>query len=243
MFHLIIFSGSPASAVCAKIVSSSVDAGGDDIKLVYCQTYSEHMDDLRFKRQVSNYLDIPIVVLADGRDIWDVCEDENRFPNGKENFCSQLLKQKVLNDFINKFISATLYFPYTKSETNAAQKTAARYSKSGFEVKFPLIENNITKDECADIIKNVWNIKLPRSYELFKDTTCFPCLNKTCIDYWITIFKESPMMFDYAMNKEKIMGNTILPDMSLEDIKKNIRKNKIILHKGAQGDLPCDCVK
>lgn len=246
MKHLIIFSGSPASAVCAKKVSEKIDGLADDIELIYCQTYSEHIDTLRFIRQVSIYLDIPIRSLTSGKDLWAVIEEENRFPQGKENFCSKILKHDVLNKFFDSLTldrKITIYFPFTIEDAAAAQKTAARMIERKIDFMAPLMLKGLNKKDCANIVENEWKIKLPYIYNLFDEVTCFPCVNKTCATYWQTIFKEYPIMFDKMSALETEIGNTIMPDISLEVLKKSIRKGKIILQKGTQGALPCDCGK
>jgi hypothetical protein len=215
----------------------------EDILLVHCHTYTEHIDDLRFKRKVIGYLDLPMEMVAEGRDIWDLCSDEQRFPQGKENFCSQILKENILNNYLKRLDKQEiiLYYSFTGTEQIQALKTQTRMKE--YKVFFPLIDKNISKERCAEIVANEWKINLPWTYTMFKETTCFPCLNRISVDYWATIFKHYPDLFDMAMLKEREMKQTIIPNISLETIKKSIRKGKVLVDENHQNNLPCECEK
>ena len=246
MRHIVAFSGGAASAVVAKIVS---DAGLAPT-LLFHDTMTEPEDNGRFREEVANYLGLPITCKSDGRNIWELFKDEGMLGNGRNTMCSRILKQEKSLEYCKKNIPYTLYIGFTVEEWQRAQRTSARYAKhEGITVKFPLIEQRITKEECLHRVQNCWKIRLPGSYDVFEHANCIPCI-KGKKAYWGLIYKYERAAWDKASSAEKEFGHTIFTEAgSLEDELTNcLRLADNYLKKKAANekqeslfDFPCEC--
>lgn len=78
MKHIVLFSGGAASSYVAWLVSQKQKK--EDIVLLHTPTFSEHPDADRFRNEVSEYIGIPITEHADGRNIWELIDDEKCIP-------------------------------------------------------------------------------------------------------------------------------------------------------------------
>ncbi len=244
--HIVGFSGGAASAVMAKIVAERYPRS---TILLYHSTKTEPADNDRFRSEVSAYIKIPITEDSDGRNIWEIFVDEKYLGNGRNTPCSRILKQERSLKFIQSNLPAHLYIGFTMEEYRRAQRTYARYAVHGIEVKFPLLENKITKEECFYRIKNCWNIKLPQTYAWAEHANCIPCV-KGKKAYWGLIYMFEKVAWTKAVQAEKEFGCTIFSEAgSLEDELGNcLRLAKSYLAKKKQGenqlslfDFPCEC--
>lgn len=167
----------------------------EDIILLHTPTYSEHPDSDRFRKEVSEYIGIPITEQADGRDIWELIDDNNALPSQFIPFCTRILKHeqsekfyKTLND---DFI---LYLGYDIDEWRRVQKQTARFEVIGRKSKYPLFEKKIGKEEPKRIIQEEWGIRLPEPYEHLKHNNCIPCF-KAGLKEWKLYWQHYPEQF------------------------------------------------
>jgi len=246
MLNVVGFSGGAASAVCAKIV---LDDYGSAV-LLFHDTKTEPVDNDRFRKDVSNYLNLPITEYSDGRDIWQVFSDEGYLGNGRNTMCSRILKQNKSLAFMKSHQPAILYIGFTVEEWRRAQRLYARYLRHGISVSFPLIDNNIGKDECLRIVSDCWRLKLPFNYEFLDHANCIPCV-KGKKAYWGLIYLYERSAWDRAVLAEKEFNNTIFTEAgSLTDeldnclrlAKKYLSKRKAKKSQTELFDSPCECV-
>ena len=247
MLHIIGFSGGLASAVVAKIIIDKF--GSNNTILLFHDTKTEPEDNCRFRLEISNYLGVPITDNSDGRNIWEVFIDEGMLCNGRNTMCSRILKQERSMRFMLSHQPAILYIGFTCEEWRRAQYMFARYSAKNVEVKFPLIEQKITKDECRHRVENCWKIKPPQMYKWANHANCIPCV-KGKKAYWGLIYMYEKQAWDKAVATEKAFGHTIFTEAgSLEEELENcLRLAKKYLAKkikqDAQGllfEYPCEC--
>ena len=165
MKHVVGFSGGTASAVMAKIVA---DEFPDKTILLYHNTNTEPKDNDRFRNEVAIYIGIPITEDSDGRDIWQVFDDEKFLGSGRNTPCSRILKQERSLKYLKNNQPAIIYIGFTLEEYRRAQRTFARYAKHNIIAKFPLIRKKITKEECMFRVVNCWNITPPAIYSWAK---------------------------------------------------------------------------
>lgn len=246
MNHIIGFSGGIASSVVAKIVLKKFPTA---TTLLYHSTKTEPADNDRFRMDVSNYLNTPIVDDSDGRDIWQVFEDEGYLGNGRNTMCSRILKQERSLAYLLAHKPATLYIGFTSDEWDRAQRTYARYLKYGIEVKFPLIEDKISKDECFHMVTNCWNLRPPDMYRWSNHANCIPCI-KGKKTYFGLLFMFEREAWERTKAAEEAYGHTIFTESgSLSEEKSScIRLAKKWLHKTdvekrqlSLFTLPCEC--
>jgi len=243
--HIVAFSGGLASAVVAKIVSDKVG-----VTLLFHDTKSEPEDNNRFRFEVSQYLGIPITEISEGRNIWQLFKDSGYLGNARNTMCSRILKQELSMKYCKEHKPCVIYFGFTVDEYRRAQNVLSRYAQKGIEAKFPLIEQQISKEECRHRIENCWGIRPPAMYEHFNHANCMPCI-KGKLGYWGLVYKYEHEAWDRAVQAEREHGHTILTDGRSLLVAKDdcIRVAENQEGKRNAGELqeslfeyPCECV-
>jgi hypothetical protein len=246
MKHIIGFSGGAASAVAAKIVRDQHP--GEEVILLFHDTRTEPADNDRFRADVAQYLDLPITDDSDGRDIWQVFDDEGFLGNHLMTPCSRHLKQERGNRFLMANQPCVFYLGYTVEEWQRGQRTYARFASLGIDVRYPLIEEKITKEQCLDRVTKCWGLQLPEMYSWANHANCIPCV-KGGMAYWGCIAYFYPDIFSKACEYEKKYASHIMKDgFLLEKKSRCIELAKELLSKkdGERKqvrlfEFPCEC--
>jgi len=66
--------------------------GKENTILLFHDTKSEHPDSYRFREQVAKYVGVPITEVSDGRDLWELINDNKSLPSSFIPFCTRILK-------------------------------------------------------------------------------------------------------------------------------------------------------
>jgi 3'-phosphoadenosine 5'-phosphosulfate sulfotransferase (PAPS reductase)/FAD synthetase len=240
MKHIVLFSGGAASSYCAYLVLQKEKK--EDVILLHTATYSEHKDSNRFRIDISRYLQKEITEVADGRNIWELIDDNHCLPSQFAPFCTRILKQEQSEKFY-KTLSEDyiLYFGYGKEEWRRVQKQTARFEHMGKKSKYPLFELKISNEEIKRIIKEDWGIKLPEPYKHLKHNNCIPCFKAGKYE-WKNYYLYYPKEYEKAVQKEKEIGYTVFKDCTLEELREKFKHNKEFEDSQLSiNDLPCMC--
>ena len=245
MKHICLFSGGAGSAYMSYLVAQKYQ---QDTVLLFHQTFSEHPDADRFRNQISKHIGIPITEKSDGRNLWQLIDDNFCLPSTFIPFCSRILKQEQAEKYYKSLTEDfILYIGYGPGEWRRMQRQTARieHSHPGRIVKYPLAELNITNEDVKNIIKNEWKICLPEPYKYLKHNNCIPCF-KGGIGHFKRVWKYYPEYFKKAIEKEEQIGNTVLKEKSLTEYAiewQNELNNNIDLfsEKELDDNIPCMC--
>lgn len=200
------FSCGITSAVTAKL---TIDKYKDKypVQVAYCDTGSEHPDNKRFLVACEKWFGKEVSVLHSDqyKDIWDVFSKTN-WLNGVEGArCSTELKKRVRQKFED--IEGDLQvFGFHVGEKKRAQK----FVKNNPEimVEFPLIENNLNKRDCMEMVQNA-GIEVPVMYRMgYKNNNCIGCV-KGAKGYWNKIRRDFPEVFDRMAKEERRLGHAL----------------------------------
>jgi hypothetical protein len=166
--------------------------------------------------------------------------------------CSRILKQDRALKYLIAHAPVVLYLGFTSEEWRRAQRTTARYEelalrkKVDIQVQYPLIEQGITKAECAHRVETCWGIKKPQMYEWADHANCIPCV-KGKKAYWGLIHIFEREAWERASQAEKDSGCTIFTEAgSLEEELENclrLAKKHLEKREGRESllDFPCEC--
>lgn len=201
---VIWYSDGAASTIAAKLTLQS----NPDAILAYTATNAEHEDNVRFRKEVEEWLGKKVLVLHNGKyhDPWDVFDKTGWLVGPAGARCTTELKKKVRQQFQRP--GDIHVFGYTADHKDA--KRALRYKKNNFELllEFPLIDRGITKADCKAMIAQQ-GIRLPMMYELgFENNNCIGC-PKGQQKYWGRIRKHFPDIFDRMAKVERDMDVAI----------------------------------
>ena len=199
---IIWYSDGAASTVAAKI---TVDKYPNAI-LVYTETHSEHPDSERFIKDVEKWLGKKVLRIGSGdySDIWDVYEKTRWLVGPAGARCTTELK-KIPRILFQKD-NDTQVFGYTIEEKDRL----GRFSKNNPEMNIscPLIDKNLSKADCFDIISQA-GIELPMMYKQgFKNNNCIGC-PKGGQKYWGRIRKFYPETFERMARVERSLDVAI----------------------------------
>jgi 3'-phosphoadenosine 5'-phosphosulfate sulfotransferase (PAPS reductase)/FAD synthetase len=199
------FSCGAASAVAAKLTASDTPGA----ILAYTDPKSEHPDNARFRRDVEQWVGLPVEVLSSEKyvDTWDVWE-KRRFLNGPAGaLCTVELKKKLRHQFQRP--DDIQVFGYTAEEQDRADRF--RQLNPEVDLRTPLIEYGLTKDDCLAMVDRA-GIALPAMYLLgYRNNNCIGC-PKGGLGYWNKIRRDFPDIFNRMGALERTLGHTCSRD-------------------------------
>lgn len=132
--------------------------GKDGIVLLFADTQIEDADAYRFLDETAEKMGVPLVKIADGRDIWEVFTDVRFIGNSRVDPCSKILKRQLMDKWRDENCSkesTTLVVGLDWSERgriegdgNKKKGHRRRMEEIGWKVEYPMNERPyLTKDE------------------------------------------------------------------------------------------------
>jgi len=237
MKHIVLYSGGANSAYTAYLLNQEYHK---DIILLHTPTYSEHPDADRFRKQFADYLNLPITVQADGRDIWQLMNDHHCLPSDRIPFCSRTLKSEQAMKFYKSMVEDFIvYFGYGGKEWRRAQRSIARLEHDGIKSEYPLLKIGLSDNNIKDIVKNDFRICLPEPYLHLSHNNCLPCF-KGGKQHFYQIWKYYPKYFMKAVEAEMNKGYTVFKDISLTSLSKQWQ-SQIPMFADDEDLRPCMC--
>jgi len=213
------YSGGVTSAWCLDWALRRYPRG--EVVALFHDTQREHPDTYRFLREMAARLEIPITERSDGRSVEDVEDDEHALANNRMAFCSRILKAEQRDRYfselrasgVTEIVSVLGFSPH---EWQRVQRATMRAEAAGYTVLFPLVLENVTKQECADWSLSL-GVALPSMYEWSDHANCVGC-RRGGKAYWLAVAQNEPAVFKAAMQREQEKGHTILKDTTLAQL-------------------------
>jgi hypothetical protein len=205
------FSGGVTSAWCAGWALRTFPQ--EEVILLFHDTKGEHPDTYRFIREMGEALGHPIVERSDGRDVFQVFEDEGFLGNNQNAMCSRILKLEQSDQFIAELKSAghdvVKVLGFSKGETERIQRMTARAARDGYEVRYPLAEQDVSKQTCVDWCQLTMKVCPSEMYLDFEHANCIGCV-KGGMAYWMKVREKFPETFHRFARLEREYGHNIL---------------------------------
>lgn len=196
------FSCGNNSAVASKLAVDQYE----DVVVARCVIPNEHPDNERFHEDVENWIGQSIVRLHSigFKDCWEVWEKRRYISGIKGAPCTTEMKKAVRWAFERKHEPTHQVFGYSADETKRAE--LFRSNNPDVQLLTPLIEEGITKPQCADLIMGA-GIVAPKMYELgFKNNNCIACAKATSIVYWARTRHFFPEQFQRMAELSRRLG-------------------------------------
>jgi len=161
-----MYSGGKASWLAAHRVKERY---GDksSITLLFTDTKTEDADLYRFLTEGADALDLPLVHLADGRDIWQIFRDHKFLGNNRVPLCSRYLKKAVALSWIKEHCTVDdtiIYFGIDWTESHRTDRILKQWDP--YSLDFPLLWEPLIEAEAADSLLAEFGIEEPRLYKL-----------------------------------------------------------------------------
>jgi len=228
------FSCGVTSAVATKMALRKYGAT-HDIVVARIQIDSEHPDNERFAADCERWLGVKMTVLRSDeyRDPWDVWTKRRYIAGIKGAPCTTYLKKAVRDDFQQP--GDIQVFGFDASERTRADE----FRKRNFEINLatPLIDNQISKEECLALIERA-GIEIPAMYRLgFNNNNCIGC-PKGGAGYWNQIREHFPETFERMAALEADIGAKLInlggKHITLRELSPDAGR------KGKQPKITCD---
>lgn len=227
-------SGGMASAWCAKWALENFPK--ENVILYFNDTKWEHEDLYRFLNDLSLYFDHPITQDSDGRSPEELFYDHNMLANSRVPFCSVDLKAKMLQKFIRD--GDILIFGIGIEEAHRAVRlnqvygTIAEKKKINITLRFPLIEEQITKHEVHNFIAET-GIEIPYLYRIgFSHNNCSGGCVRAGKKQWAHLLEVLPEVYaerervEEEFREEYQKDVHILKDETLKQFRERMQEKK-----------------
>lgn len=195
----------------------------EQVVFLFHDTKEEDPDTYRFIHDMAKTLGHPITERSDGRSVTQVFEDENAIANNRMAFCSRILKARQRDSYFvglrNRHgadVQIVNVLGFSKIEWKRVQRASARAESAGYTVRFPMIEEKITKQVAADWCM-AQGVRPPRMYLWSEHANCVGCVRGGKA-YWLAVAKNAPEVFEQRARLEEEYGHTILKDTTLRGL-------------------------
>lgn len=209
------FSAGVSSAVATWIVRDQID------KIIYTHIDDQHPDTMRFVKDCEAWFGKPVeITQSPYRTVSAAVKaGGSAFVNGPTGaICTRWLKRRVRMEWEceNSWFN-NLRYVWGMDVNEAKRCVQLREGMPNYEHMFPLVENNITKEEAHAILRNA-GIKRPAMYDLgYRNNNCVGCV-KGGKGYWNKIRVDFPDVFKARAKMEREIGGTCINGTWLDEL-------------------------
>lgn len=142
---VVLYSGGVSSWEVARIFKSE----GRRPHLLFTDTLMEDADLYRFAIEGAKALDLPLVRILDGRDLWRLFFDQRFIGNTRVDICARILKRDLAARWLKDCApDATVGVGYDWTERNRFERALAHYPAG--RLRAPLIELETTRESIFE---------------------------------------------------------------------------------------------
>lgn len=201
-----------------------------EVVALFHDTKREHPDTYRYLHEMADKLGVQITERSDGRSVEEVEDDEHALANNRMAFCSRILKAEPRDRYFEELRSAgvkkvVLILAFSAKEEQRIQRTTMRAAAAGYAVRFPMVEEGVSKQDTADWSQRL-GVPLPAMYAWSDHANCVGC-RRGGKAYWLEVARNEPAVYLAMARREVEFGHTFLKDTSLIDLHKNGLKRKV----------------
>lgn len=203
--NIVSFSTGLSSAITTERVLTRF--GKDKTVVVFMDTKFEDDDNYRFMADCKKRWGIEIVVLAEGRNPYEVSRAQRVIPNSRISPCTFRLKIEVFRRWLKtQEKSSTIHIGYDFTEMHRMEATQKNYESLGFVVDFPLMWKPYEFRKYSEVVRSDWGIEPPRMYEMgYTHANCGGTCVKQGQGDWIRTLINFPDRFYKAEKWETEM--------------------------------------
>lgn len=179
-------------------------------KYIYIDVADQHPDSRRFINDCAVCLGKSIDILrSEYESVGNVCRTFRFINSAYGAKCTEVLKKRVRKEweYNHKDYDITYVWGMDLKEKNRANRIIE--SMSSFNHEFPLIDNNLTKEDAHAVCSRL-GVKRPAMYDMgYSNNNCIGCV-KGGQGYWNKIRKDFPDVFLDRAKMEREIGHSIL---------------------------------
>lgn len=213
--HIVLFSGGAGSWAAAKRVAAQ--HGTSDLVLLFTDTKSEDEDLYRFLPEAAANVGGRLEWIADGRDIWQVFNDQNMMGSTRVDVCSRALKRDLSKKYVHEHCdpdTTTVYIGIDWSEYHRFERMSRYWHP--YRIEAPMIEPPyMTKGDVLDWLK-AEGIQPPRLYEMgFKHNNCGGFCVKGGHGQFAHLLRTMPDRYSYHEERERQFRARVGKDVAI----------------------------
>jgi len=219
MKHIVCLSGGHSSGHVALEVVARF--GKENVVLLNHNINKkvEAEDIKRFKKEISDFLGIPITYanidgIIDDSDIpdqFDVINEIGALTSPNHNaLCTAKLKTEPFYEYLSKFAKRDLdviYYGFDKSENDRIKRRINELGARGYFTEFPLANWELKYKDTESV-----GIVRPNTYSFFKHANCIGCLKAGQL-HWYVVFCTDKTAWAKAKHMEENVNFSILRRM------------------------------
>ncbi|EQB20027.1 hypothetical protein UNSWDHB_2613 [Dehalobacter sp. UNSWDHB] len=227
---VVCYSGGHSSALVA--IEAVKRFGKENVILLNhnISSHVEHADIKRFKREVAEYVGIPITYAnAENEETpLEVCRRKQAFQIGNgQTLCTHYLKTRPFHLWLLDNFPASgcapceeivILYGFDKDEPDRITRRSQLLGLMGYKTDFPLACWDRTIGATEEI-----GIARPSTYNVYKHANCTGCL-KAGKQHWYCVFCLRPDIWDEAKIAEAEIGYSIIKGVFLEELEPQFTK-------------------
>lgn len=169
--------------------------GSNRVRALFCDTTVEDADCYRFLVEGAEALGIRLDVAADGRNPWDLADDEHMIPNSRVPTCSRVLKHEPAARWLDEHTPDALVVSGI-GPWEAHREEGIRAGHLPRATWFPLLEPPwLDEDALLDLIRS-YGIEPPRMYAAgYPHANCAGGCFRAGHAAWRLLLRDSPDLF------------------------------------------------
>lgn len=227
--HIICYSGGHSSALVAIEVTRKF--GKENVILLNhdINPRVEEEDIKRFKREVADYLELPITYANhpdwETKDQFDVVIDAGAFKVGNGTaLCTHRLKTHPFEKYLKEHHpekDVVLYYGFDDNEMSRVARRKQILGVQGYASDYPLA---LWEDRTIFDTEEI-GIRPPNTYGKFKHANCTGCL-KAGKQHWYIVYLSRPDIWEKAKLAEEEIGYSILAEGELQALEPMFQRMK-----------------
>lgn len=217
--HIVCFSGGHSSALVGIEVARRY--GTADLVLLNhdINPRVEDVDIKRFKREVAEYIGVPVTYANYAKPEWDqfdIALYHSAFKAGNNVICTHRLKTEPFEKWLSTYApfesDCVIYYGFDLNEPQRIQRRAQLLGARGYATAFPLAAWPRTIHSTREV-----GIEPPLTYSTFKHANCIGCI-KAGKQHWYVVFCTRPDIWEKAKSAEEEIGYSIIKGSSLQEL-------------------------
>lgn len=223
MRNIVALSGGLSSAWVALWAKEKIE----NPIFYFNDTKWEHEDLYRFLNDIETVLGVALKRDDDGRTPEEVFYDQSMLANNRVPLCSRVLKAERLQKYVEP--GDVVFFGIGTDEAHRALRIKPIYEKLGVYTRFPLIEENVTREQVKEKIAEV-GIKEPELYGMgFTHNNCSGGCVRSGKKQWAHLLRTLPEVYAERERVEREVGLYLgkkvsyLKDLTLSELRQLVK--------------------
>lgn len=203
--HVVMFSSGAGSWAAARRVAD--EHGTDNLTLLFADVLGEDEDNYRFLHEAAADIGGELVIVAEGRTIWDVFKDNRFLGNSRLANCSKFLKQQPAREWLDANRDPADTIVYVGIDwTEMHRLPAIERSYQPYTAKAPLTEAPyLNRDQVLGMLRRR-GIEPPRLYGMgFAHANCGGGCVRAGQGQFATLLKQMPERYaEWEANEQDL---------------------------------------